>query len=120
MPKTKTRIGDIFEVFTPAGLAYVQYTHDGKGMGQLVRTLPGLFAIRPKNFAELAQQKELYFTFYTLEYAVRANDVELVSHQPVPLWARPYPTDALAGRARFSGRKDACPEVFQGFRQTYC
>ncbi len=91
MRRSKARIGDVFEIFTPAGLAYVQYTHDGKSMAQLVRILPGLFAVRPHNFEELAKQRELYFVFYTLEYAIRANDVEVVSHQPVPQWAQPDP-----------------------------
>ena len=76
---------------TPAGLAYLQYSHDddGCGMGQLVRVLPGLHDIRPDDFAELARQKELYFVFYTLEYALRAGQTQIVSNQPVPEWAVP-------------------------------
>ncbi len=60
-------------------------------MGQLVRVLPGLYATRPSNFAELSKQKELYFIFYALNYALRAGQTEIVSHQPVPDWAKPYP-----------------------------
>jgi len=93
LKKKKARIGDIAEMVTPAGLAYLQYSHDddGCGMGQLVRVLPGLHDIRPDDFAELARQKELYFVFYTLEYALRAGQTQIVSNQPVPEWAVPVP-----------------------------
>jgi hypothetical protein len=91
LKKKKARIGDIAEIVAPAGLAYVQYSHDGCGMGQLVRVLPGLHDIRPDDFAELARQKELYFVFYTLEYALRAGQTQIVSNQPVPKWAVPAP-----------------------------
>jgi len=53
--------------------------------------LPGLFSIRPTDFAELAKQRELYFIFYTLKYALRDGQAEVVSNQPVPHWAQPFP-----------------------------
>ena len=60
-------------------------------MGELVRILPGLFATRPAEFAQLANQRELYFVFYTLRHALNQDLAENVSHQPVPEWARQYP-----------------------------
>jgi hypothetical protein len=91
MFQKKPKIGDIFEIKTPSGFAYLQYTHEGGGMGELVRVLPGLFSTRPKDFGELAKRRELYFAFYTLKYAFRARQTETVSHQPVPEWAQAYP-----------------------------
>jgi hypothetical protein len=91
MPKKKAKIGDILEVKTPLGLVYMQYTHEEVSMGAIVRILPGFFSMRPRDFTELARQHELYFTFYTLRYAVPNGDVEIVSNQPVPHWAEPYP-----------------------------
>ncbi len=96
--------GDIFEAKTPSGLAYFQYTHDGADMGQLVRVLPGLFDNRPNGFGELAEQKELYLVFYSLNSALRNDQVEFVSHQPVPEWARPYPMMRWAGARDASGK----------------
>jgi len=113
MPRAKATIGDVFEIFTPAGLAYIQYTHDGKGMGQLIRVLPGLFAVRPPDLAELARRRELYFIFYTLEYAIRANEVELVSHQPVPSWAQPYPTMRWGSMPDFQSGKTLAWKCFR-------
>jgi hypothetical protein len=52
MAAKKIKIGDIAEIKTAAGLAYVQYTHDSEDMGQIVRVLPGLYASRPTDFAE--------------------------------------------------------------------
>src|ERR1700731_1908718 len=86
--KNEAKIGDICEIETPAGLAYVQCTHVSPDMGALVRVLPGLLKARPIDFEQLAKQKELYFTFYTLNYAIRDHQVTIVSNQPVPEWAR--------------------------------
>lgn len=91
MPWKKPKIGDIIEIKTTSGLAYIQYTHDTEALGELVRILPGLFSARPLDFAALARQKELYFVFYTLMHALRRNLVEIVAHQPVPDWAQPFP-----------------------------
>jgi hypothetical protein len=60
-------------------------------MGQLVRVLPGLYHARPTDFTQLARQRELYFIFYTLQYALRAGQTEIVSNQPVPDWALSVP-----------------------------
>lgn len=91
MLKRKAAIGDILEIKTPAGLAYLQYTHEPPSMGALVRILPGLYLGRPKDFTDLSRQRELYFTFYTLEYALPKLETEIVSHQPVPDWAKSFP-----------------------------
>jgi hypothetical protein len=104
MPEKKPQIGDICEIRTPAGMAYVQYTHDGRDMGQLVRVLPGVFSTRPTDFAELAKQRELYFVFYTLNCALRDHQAEIVSHQPVPPWAQSCPLMRWSGVRDPSGK----------------
>jgi hypothetical protein len=101
---TKPKIGDLCEIKTPAGLAYVQYTHDNKILGQLVRVLPGLFRTRPSDFGGLAKQRELYSVFYTLDHALGDQQAEIVSHQPVPEWARPYPLMRWGGARDPSGK----------------
>ncbi|HXE35194.1 MAG TPA: ribonuclease E inhibitor RraB [Verrucomicrobiae bacterium] len=100
----KPVIGDICEIETPAGLAYVQYTHEDEGMGQLVRVLPGLFNKRPLQFGDLAKERELYFTFYTLEGALRKKQATVVSNQPVPDWAKPLPLMRHPGLEDMSGK----------------
>jgi len=105
MRSKRAQVGDICEIKTPAGLAYIQFTHDADKMGQLVRVLPGLFEARPQEFSDLAERHELYFVFYTLKYALRDREAEVVSHQSVPLWARPYPL------MRWPGARDASGKV---------
>jgi hypothetical protein len=102
--KKRAKIGDICEIRTQKGLAYVQYTHDGGNMGQLVRVLPGFFSARPTDFVHLAAQKELYFIFYTLNYALRDGQTEVVSHQSVPVWARPSPLMRWQGAEDKNGK----------------
>jgi hypothetical protein len=73
-------------------------------MGALVRVLPGLFNVRPLDFAELSKKQEAYFVFYTLSYALRDHQAEVVSHQPIPEWAQPYPLMRWPGGRDQSGK----------------
>src|ERR1700733_13666146 len=97
----KPHIGDIYELRTNNGLAYVQYTHEAEDRSQLIRVLPGVYSSRPVDIAMLSQQRELYFTFTVLMNALRKKELNLISNQPVPEWAKPFPTmRKVAGRAR--------------------
>jgi len=100
MAARKPTIGDVAEIRTPRGLAYVQYTHNDKDMGTLVRVLPGLYDSLP-NLEALVSQPELYFVFYALEYAIRKRQTEVVCNLPVPESARAEPLMRHAsGRTR--------------------
>jgi hypothetical protein len=48
--------------------------------------LPGLYGNGVSDFAALARQKELYFIFYILNFALRAGKADVVSNQPIPDW----------------------------------
>ncbi len=90
--RKKPRIGDVYELSTEAGLAYIQYTHLTEDELPLVRVLPGLYDSRPGDIASLVQQRECYFTYYVLPYALRDGDITLVSNEPIPERAREFPT----------------------------
>jgi hypothetical protein len=101
MRTQKPHIGDIYEIRTHSGLAYVQYTHEAEDGTQLIRVLPGVYSIRPDDISTLSQQRELYFTFTILIHALRKKELNLVSNQPVPEWSKSFPTmRKVAGRAR--------------------
>lgn len=104
MRTKRPRIGDIYELKVPSGLAYVQYTHEGEDNGELVRVLPGIHSSRPDDFASLSEQKELYFIFCLLAHGLRRGEIEMVSNQPVPERARPFPTMRKAGGRSREGR----------------
>lgn len=104
MRSKKLTIGDVVEISTPRGLAYVQYTHSDRDMGELVRVIPGLYASRPLNLAELVRGSELYFVFYTLMYAVRAGQAKIVSNEPLPEHAQAEPLMRHASGRAADGR----------------
>ncbi len=83
--RKKARFGDVFEVRTPQGLAYLQYTSKHPEYSDTVRILPGLFKTRPSpdELAALTTQ-EGYFTFYLVSLAVRHGLVELIGNYPIP------------------------------------
>jgi hypothetical protein len=39
----RIKIGDVFEISTPKGKAYLQYVHKNETIGELLRILEGLF-----------------------------------------------------------------------------
>ncbi|MFL5359040.1 ribonuclease E inhibitor RraB [Archangium sp.] len=82
--RKRARPGDILEVQTPRGRAYVQYTGKHSEYGDAIRVLPGFFAIRPADFMALVSRPEAYFTFYPASAAVSQGLVEIVAGQPVP------------------------------------
>jgi hypothetical protein len=83
--RKKARFGDVFEVRTPRGFAYLQYTSKHPEYSDTIRVLPGLFEARPP-LTELAAltTQEGYFTFYLVSLAVRHGLVELVGNYPIP------------------------------------
>jgi hypothetical protein len=85
------RLGDVIEIPTPGGLAYLQYTHDHQRYGALVRILPGLFETRPGEISTLVQQRERFVVFFPLRAAVRQGIVEIVSSEPIPEPSVPFP-----------------------------
>ncbi len=68
--RKRARPGDILEVSTPRGLAYIHYTARHSEYGDAIRGLPGFFATRPVGFTALASSPEAYFTFYPAVAAV--------------------------------------------------
>lgn len=52
--------GDIVEIDTPAGLAYVQVTHNHTSYPEVVRALAGLHRKRPTDLAALAQGRTAF------------------------------------------------------------
>jgi hypothetical protein len=92
--KETVQIGDILEIPTKKGLAYVQFSHYHEPpphMGAIIRVLPGFFQLRPKEFQALADQKELYFTLFPVPAAVNRKIFSVVGHATVPLHATKFP-----------------------------
>ncbi len=92
----RAKPGDVLEVQTPRGLAYVQYAGKHPEYGDAIRVLPGFFQTRPQDWSALLAQ-EGYFTFYPVGAAVSQKLVAIASRQPIP------PGRELPTRHRRSG-----------------
>src|SRR5438874_2360723 len=80
-PRMRPRIGDILEIATPAGLAYLQYTHRIPMWGALIRVLPGVFPERPSDFHGLVAKRERFFVFFAVGVAVARGIVTVVGNE---------------------------------------
>lgn len=77
------KLGNIFEIETPKGNAYLHFIHKDKEIGDLVRVLSGLHKERPIDFEELASQQEQYMVYFPLATANKKAIVENVGYYPV-------------------------------------
>ncbi|HYE56396.1 MAG TPA: hypothetical protein VD996_16215 [Chitinophagaceae bacterium] len=85
----KIQLGDIFELKTPNGNAYLHYVYEDKTMCQLVRVLQGLHAVAPVDFSELAASKERFVLFFPLVAARNRKIVTYAGHYPAEGFSKP-------------------------------
>jgi hypothetical protein len=85
----KIQLGDIFEIETSKGKAYLHYIYKDSTIGALIRVLPGLYAFPPDNLDILANSKELYMIFFPLSAANNRKIVKLVGHYPENNFPKP-------------------------------
>jgi hypothetical protein len=84
----KIQLGDIFEINTPNGNAYLHYIYDEAGI-QLIRVLHGLYSERPANLALVAESRERYMIFFPLAAASKRKIVEPVGYYPTNNFTKP-------------------------------
>jgi len=85
----KIKIGDIFEINTSKGKAYLHYIHKDSTTGELIRVLSGLYSERPANFNELAALKERYIISFSLSVAYKKGIVKLVGFSSAIFFSKP-------------------------------
>jgi len=92
--RLRKKIGDIIEVPTSKGLAYVQYTHENIKMGSLVRVLQGFYKKRHslEEIERIANGPHRFQAFCPVHYSVNIGDWERVGNFPVPGFAQKFPT----------------------------
>lgn len=84
--RKRARIGDVMEVSTPRGLAYIHYTclKEEPWYLETIRVLPGFFTERPMDFTELVNDPKAFFVFFPARAAVSQGLAEIVAHHPMP------------------------------------
>jgi hypothetical protein len=98
------KAGDVFQLKTPKGFAYFQFSHKDEEYGHLIRILPGLFDTPPASFRELSQSKELYCVFFPLAAAVSKCIVKHVANEPLPASAQKPPILRRPGGRGIGGK----------------
>lgn len=88
------KIGDILEVKTSKGFAYIQYTHEDPVYGEIVRVLEGIFkdAQHPDQLCILAQNPHVFVAIIPLAAVVKKKIFQVVARCDVPAFASQYPT----------------------------
>lgn len=94
--RIQKKIGDVIEIPTSKGLAYVQYTHQHTSppvWGSLIRVLQGFYKTRPsdKTLADLAKKPHRFQKFCPVHYSVNLGDWDRVGNFPVPDFAQKFP-----------------------------
>jgi len=97
-------IGDIFEIRTPKGFAYMQYTLKDPALGHLIRILKGVYKKRPKSFKEIVREKEIFYVFFPLSAAERRKIVAWVANEDIPESAKARPMMKKGGGVTREGK----------------
>jgi hypothetical protein len=82
-------VGDIFEINTPKGKAYLHYIHKDSVTGELIRVLKGLYSERPMDLDILAASEERYIISFPLSAAVKQKIVESVGYFAASNFSKP-------------------------------
>ena len=85
--------GDVVEILTPSGLAYLQVTHLHHAYPEIVRALPGLHARRPDSLNLLVQLPTRFIAITPLAASLGRDslDGETIGRWPVPDSERAFP-----------------------------
>lgn len=100
-------VGDLIELTTPAGIAYLQVTHSSKlrpVWGPVVRVIPGIFS-SPLDSMDLAKHATVptwYFTVFDVDEALASGEVTARGKFEIPAEDRQFP----AFRAFYGRRRD--------------
>lgn len=95
-PRKRVHVGDVLEVTTARGFAYVQVSHQHPMYGDLIRVLPGVHKERPE-LSALTQQPHLWLTFFPAKAAVSRGIVRIVGTYPVASGATAFPLFRIGG-----------------------
>lgn len=101
----KLHPGDIVEIQTPGGLAYVQVTHNHASYPEVVRALPGLHESRPADLGALAQSPSLFTAMLPLGGAIEKKRVKgsMIGSAAIPDRYKTFPTFRMPIRDKRGG-----------------
>lgn len=94
--KIKRVVGDLIEIPTSKGLAYVQHIFDHKippVYGSLIRVLQGFYKTTPskEELQKIVALPHRFVGFCPVYHAIKAGIFKLIGNFPVPEFARKFP-----------------------------
>lgn len=101
----RIKIGDLFEIKTKNGKAFLQYMYKDAKLGELVRILPGIFKEIPNNLDQVINQEELFYIYFPLNAAYKKNIVQLIDNFKIIDFRKP----------KFMREKYIVKEEFKGW-----
>lgn len=78
------KTGDVFEIETHKGKAYLQYVFENNNIGQLVRVLRGLYSKIPEDIEKVVMSEELFLVHFPVKAAFNRKILTLVGNFPLP------------------------------------
>ena len=85
----KIELGDIFEINTPKGKAYLHYIALNVVGVEIIRVLPGLYEKEPKDLMVVATADERYMVAFPVAAAARKKIVNKVGHLSANKYKKP-------------------------------
>lgn len=85
----KTKIGDLFEINTPRGKAYLHYFYSDSITGDMIRVLNGLHKERPPDLYKLVADNERYIVSFPIKAAKKEKLIESVGNFPDVTFQKP-------------------------------
>ncbi|MBO9123004.1 MULTISPECIES: hypothetical protein [unclassified Rhizobium] len=83
--------GDVFEINTARGEAYVQFMQKNKLMGSAIRVLPGTYVGGNSDIESLVRTDAGYWIFFPLSAALKAKVVRRVGAFEIPSHSKKLP-----------------------------
>ena len=85
----RAKPGDIFEINTNKGKAYLHYIYNDPHNGDFIRVLPGLYNEKPSNIKELIYEKERSIINFPIKVAYSRKLVEYVDSVSLDGFSKP-------------------------------
>lgn len=76
----KIKIGDLFEIITPRGRAYLLYFYSDSITGDMIRVLQGLYEERPTDLYKLVTDNERFIVAFPIKAAKKEKLIESVGN----------------------------------------
>jgi len=96
--RRELQIGDVFEINTPRGVAFLQYLNRDALMGEFIRVFAGTHAERPASLESIVTPNEQFLAFFPVTAAERKKIVTFVGSAKVPSRLNEFPVLRAPGR----------------------